>query len=765
MTNRRLLNSSWPPMIGALLGVVGILSYHDAPILGLGKFVAYLSLAVALPGIFAWRLLLAHLHQLPDGSDESTEDNGSPTGSPTWFEDLSLGTIFGFGIQLPVYLIGIWINVPLLFLMLPVIAVGLSVATPLGRAVWVRPTAKVDVRVSWALAALIVYAVAWLARYLFYLRPLSLAANHTPSVDETFHQALISELLHRFPPQIPFLLDTRLDYHWFAHAQMATDHWATQLSTQLLLRQLMPTAVIALTILGLGAVSLRLSGRPVAAVIAPALLVAGGFSLMGPHFDAGMITEPYMSRRFISSPSQAYGFMMALPPIMLILEVLRPDRKASRLTWVTLAVALFALSGSKATFMPIFLCGAIALGLVRLVVGRTFDRTVAALAALLLVVTIFAQVVLFGGSSGAMAFNPFMTVERSLASQGIEVSATSMTVMTVTLLVGWLLYGVGAVGLVKQGLWRDPRALWMLFSIPAGIGVAFIFFRSGASQLWFQRSVAELVVLLSAWGLVQLLPNPLTTRRALPLAGVAATAGLGAFVVSSQFESGLKDITRATYHEIIATALTPFLVLAAYLLTRGVTKAFWARAQPGPAVVLAFLLGLGLSHPYSLIYDTVTRRAVPHPSPRAQFAPGGVAAATWIANHSDRYDIVATNVHCRVPRARRCDNRNFWVAAYTERRIVIEGWGYTATTNSGYSEGEANAYIPNPDPERLKINDEPLRHPSAQTVGRLVNSYDVKYLFVSKQYPADIPGLNELQGLLVKKFHNDHYAVFKVLDR
>ena len=191
------------------------------------------------------------------------------------------------------------------------------------------PTAKVDFRVSWSLGVVILYAVGWLARYIFALRPLTLPPYKTPSVDETFHQALISELLHRFPPEIPFLLHTRLDYHWFVHAQMAADHWATGLDSVLMLRELMPVAMVALTVLGLGAAALRLSGRSIAAFVAPALLVAGAFSLMGPHFDAGAFIEPFMSRRYVSSPSQAYGFMMALPPIMLILEVLRPDRKAS----------------------------------------------------------------------------------------------------------------------------------------------------------------------------------------------------------------------------------------------------------------------------------------------------------------------------------------------------------------------------------------------------------------------------------------------------
>lgn len=748
MVARRFLGGSWLPMVGAMLAIVLILHNREVEIRDIATFVAYLALAVALPGVFFWRLLLRNLH---------TEDDTPPT----WFEDLSLGTIFGFGIQLPVYLVGIWVDIPRLFLVVPLVVVVLSVAAPWGRRAWTMPTTKVDARVSWSLGLVVVYAVAWLARYIFPLRPVTLAPFKTPSVDETFHQALISELLHRFPAEIPFLLGTPLDYHWFVHAQMAADHWATGLESSLMLRELMPVAMVALTVLGLGAAALRLAGRPIAAVIAPALLVAGAFALMGPHYDAGSFTEPFLSRRYVSSPSQAYGFMMALPAIVLILEVLRPDRGARRLTWFALVLALLALAGSKATFMPIFLCGAVVLLLVQLIVRRTFDKTVAAVTALLLAVTIFAQVVLFGSTTGGMRVDVFLTAKAALKTQHITVSTTAQVVMTVTLLVGWLLYGAGVIGLVRGKLWRDPRTVWMTFSALAGVSVALVFFRSGLSQLWFQRSVAELVVLLSAWGLAAMLPNSVTKRFGALLAGAAAGAGLVAYLVSRYAETGDRMIQQATYHEVLATAITPFLLVAIYLVVLLFMR-LGHRPRPGPALLVAVLLGLSLTHVYSLASDTVTQRSIARATPPNQFAPGGVQAATWVADHSDRYDVIATNVHCRKPGTTKCDNRNFWISAYTERRVVIEGWGYTSTTNSAYSDEARNAFIPAPDPERLKINDAAFTHPTVETVNRLVDTYDVRYLFVSKRYRVDVQALSDLDKILTRTYQSKNYAVFKV---
>lgn len=742
--------SAWLPAAGTALAASLILLGSGVGPGELARFSAYVVLAVALPGVFCWRLLLRRFHT----------DGNTP---PTWFEDLSLGTIFGFGIQLPVYLAGVWVGVPLLFLILPVLVLGLTI-TGYGRRVWTLPTGRADVRVSWVLAAVIVYGLARLARDVFPLRSLTLSLHKTTTTDETFHQALIAELSHRFPPEIPFVLHTPLDYHWFAHAQIATARWATGVDSTVMLRQLVPALALALAVVGLGAVALRLTGRPVAAVIAPALLVAGAFHLIGPHYESYVYTEPYLSKRFVSSISQAYGVMMSMPALMLLLEVLRPNHRVSRATWATLAITLFALSGSKATFMPIFLCGAVAVWVHQLVVHRRVDRRASALVVLLVIVTAFAQLVLFGGQGGALALDPFATVDKALDSQRIAHTPLSQVAMTLTLLTGWLLYGVGAFGLLKRRRWRDPRAVWMLAAVPAGISVAFLFFRSGLSQLWFQRSVAELVVLLSAWGMACLLPRPLTRRRALVLCGLAVSAGVAAFAVSSYVESRKEDAELATLDSLVLTLAAPLAVLLLFVLVRWVLGLVRKGSRPGPLVLLPLLLGLGLTHVSSLVYDTVTQRPLPQREVDTLYGRGAGLAAAYVARHSSPDDVVATNIHCVSARASRCDNRTFWVSALTERRVVIEGWGYTPDTNVQYKLGRRNAFLPVPYPRRLAVNDAAFKRPSAKTVGRLVDEYGVDWLFVGRRHPADIKALTSLTSLLDRAFRNKHYIIFEVVD-
>jgi hypothetical protein len=302
----------------------------------------------------------------------------------------------------------------------------------------------------------------------------------------------------------------------------------------------------------------------------------------------------------------------------------------------------------------------------------------------------------------------------------------------------------------------------MLLCIPPGIVVALVFFRSGLSQLWFQRSTVELVLLLSAWGLVSLLPDPLTGRTALRLSATAALAGLAAFGVSSYLAANNPTPQVASLDAVVATAITPGLVLLVvclgYLLYR-----YSPVRVPSLAAVLVFVLGLSTTHVYAFAAEVISRQPTPVRPVTELFAPGGTVAARWLKRHSSPDAVVATNIHCLLPRAPHCDNRNFWVSAYTERRIVVEGWGYTAATNSGAISDTVHSKAPIPDQRRLAINDAAFEHPSAATVSRLVDTYGVDWLFVSKEYAVDLAGLSALTGILAKEYSNSNYVVFRVL--
>lgn len=748
---RRLLMSSWIPAAGGLLFTSLVTTRFGVSWDEVLRYLAYLALCVSLPGVFTWRLLLRRTHEEEDRV-------------PTWFEDLALGTVFGFGVQLPVFLLAVAVGAPLLVWLLPLLVVALSIATPLGRGVWTLPTNRLHPGTAWGLAGISVFGNLWLWRQSAYLAPLQMPGNKAMSIDETFHQALVAEVGNRFPPQIPNLMGYQLEYHWFVHAQIAAANAVTGLDSPTMLRVIMPAVMLLLALLALGAVALRLTGRHVAAFIAPALMAAGAYHLFGPDVQTYKAIDTYLSARFLLSPSHSYGVMMSMPAIMLVLEVLRPSRHPSWPMWLALAWSLLALAGSKATYIPIFLCGAIAAWVVILLLRRKVDPSASILVGILVVVTGFSQLVLLGGRTGSLILDPFLTVEVIGKRLGIEQGEYTVVLMTATLLMSWLLYGAGVVGL-GRGRLLDPRLVWMVVGTAAGITVPFLLYRGTMAQLWFSRSIATLVILASVWGLSRLMPNPLTRRHALVFSAVAATSGVAAFgfsllLASERERPGTPDVTA-----LVLTVVVPLVIVGTFLLARLVLGRARTGGSLGTALVVTVLVSLGSASVVALGYSMVTDPDRPNPGRRDIFAAGGIEAADQIRRGSSVDEVVATNVHCADPDAPKCDIRSFWVAAKTERRIVIEGWGYSAPANAMKAAAAKEGTAPTPPDDiqrRLAVNDAVFANPSERALGRLVDEYDVSWLFVSKKYPADVAGLKALDSLDVQ-FENKNYLVLEVV--
>jgi hypothetical protein len=126
----------------------------------------------------------------------------------------------------------------------------------------------------------------------------------------------------------------------------------------------------------------------------------------------------------------------------------------------------------------------------------------------------------------------------------------------------------------------------------------------------------------------------------------------------------------------------------------------------------------------------------------APVIPDGAAeAGRWLRGHSDPDDLLATNLHCQ-PRRDACHNLHFWVAAYTERRVLVEGWGYTPTANEHALEaGIPQSAVEFWDKQRLADNDAAFTSPSEQTIGLLRDKYGVRWLFVDRRdaYPLPPP--------------------------
>jgi hypothetical protein len=122
---------------------------------------------------------------------------------------------------------------------------------------------------------------------------------------------------------------------------------------------------------------------------------------------------------------------------------------------------------------------------------------------------------------------------------------------------------------------------------------------------------------------------------------------------------------------------------------------------------------------------------------RTFVTPGTQEAGRWLRDHSDPDDLVATNAHCigDPDSLQGCDNRHFWFSAYSERRFLVEGWGFTDRAHREAGQAHVNAiFAPYWDQRRLADNDAAFNHPTAQSVGKLRDSYHVKWLMVDEGY-------------------------------
>jgi hypothetical protein len=215
--------------------------------------------------------------------------------------------------------------------------------------------------------------------------------------------------------------------------------------------------------------------------------------------------------------------------------------------------------------------------------------------------------------------------------------------------------------------------------------------------------------------------------------------------------------------------LQPYLGLAAVFAVVTAVLVILRKRVPAlrgitAALIVAMLLGVGLTRLVPYVRDPIKRISadggvryrIGHPGP--PIAPGGIAAAHWLRDHSNADDRVATNVHCRDEAAGKCDNRHFWIAAYTERRVLVEGWGYTPSANAHPTVGTVY-YTPFWDPEILADNDRAFAAPTAENVQLLRDRYGVRWLFVDERFNRPAAGLDEVARL---RYRSGDSAVYEI---
>ncbi|MFB9468956.1 hypothetical protein ACFFR3_05530 [Nonomuraea salmonea] len=595
-------------------------------------------------------------------------------GGRSMAEDLAAGLAFGYAVEVPAYLPARAVGQPLLVLVVPVAVVAAFVCVPRLRRHWRGPglSERVPPWCAWVLAGIVAFLIVWSAVHLYGV-PVGAAYGDLP-----YHLALVGELRHHVPPALPVVLGEPLSYHWFVYAELAATSWVTGIEPLTLVYRLGTLPMAVATVVLVAVLGRRLGGSWGAGAAAAGVT----YFLFSPELVEGVVFSSRSMFTVWASPTQTFGALLFAAVMTLLVR--------RRMRWAALAVLLAVLSGAKATYLPLLLAGLITVVAVR----RRAERRWLVAAGLTLGFLVVAHVVLYGGGQGTRV-DPFATM-RALWGQA--------TIPTLALLTGVHLFCLvcvwgGAAGLGRRAL--EPPLLLMLGIGAAGIGAAVLLGHPAQSQLYFLEAARPYLSIAAVCGV--LAAPPVSWARAACLAGLGAG---GALLVAAP------DIDGGPPARVVA----PYAVLAVAAL------AVWRRGHV--LAVVALLTGYALPTSVRVIAAHVT----PEERRHRLIPKGALAAGRWLRDHSSPGDVVATDLHCHHPRWKVCDSRHFYVSAFTERRVLVEGWAYAEST---LARAGTRSYleIPYADQARLAANDAAFTTPTAQNVQRLATDYGVRWLY------------------------------------
>lgn len=696
---------------------------------------------LTLPGLLLWRIATArHLNLV---------------------EDLAAGSLVGVSVLTLVYLgasaLGLqrwaWIWV------LPVLVAAVTVP-PWRRRCFRRVSAPISPVAAWLTTVATLLPLYTLSR--FRDTPAPYSDPRLTSPDMAFHQALAASAKYDFPLQASYVDGEPMAYHYFFHQLAAATSWASGVELTDLIYTIGWLPLLAAGSALIFALTDRLAPRSAwAGPLAIAVATMGGVLQVYPYFGMpGTNTAGYV----VASPTQNLGGALIVLLALLAVDLVRGRR--GRGTLVLFVVIAAAASGSKATVLPLVVCGFGLVVLVGLFQRRFAWRAVAgtAVAGAMFVAAI---VVIFQGHSSGLAVRPWRVFERISAYVAFtdkpltETDTRALWFSAIVCCLAWLL---GSAGLLvhlarfKSSV-RDPAIVFLTGVSIAGFMGTVLTDQPGLSQLYFHRTAVPVIAALAAAGAWALVSRFGDCRSGLVvlgfvLTGFAATWGAREVLV----DRGLPPPRfRAPDGKLSTEAMVePWLwvlglILAGSLLVTLLWKVCRRSGRPTRLVAAGVVIGclVGGLLPQLQALPNNTSAAPREPTAGSPVGPTASAAdaARWLRDHSAPDDLIATNAHC-IALGGGCDARHFWIAALTERHILVEGWGYTNTINDLVTDtGDKSNGLPFWDSVRLQENDRVFISGSRDAVQLLRTKYGVRWLYVDQSESAVSRRLGEVAEL------------------
>ncbi len=707
------------------------------------RYALYAGLAVILPGTLLYRAL-----------------RGRPL---TLVDDLAMGAAVGLVLELAGWALFSALDLRPYVWLWPLLVVVPFAAIPGLRRHWrVRGYAPTPLAWSWAVAGVVCFFTAYLAAVFLDRNPIIPPSDATRQyLDLSYQLSLAGEATHAFPPGLPQAAGEPLAYHWFAYAHMAMTGMVGHIDLPVVALRLAVPGLCALAIVLTAVVGWRVSGRPLVGAVAAALFFAvGEFNFTDP------VTLPFGTQAtFViwHGMSMIYAWVLVIALIAPLAAIARsssnvdsrnPNDYSTGGALALTAVLVLGNCGAKGSSLPVVGLAVAMAAAVLLVIRRRIPWALVAAGLICFAGQLFATVVLYNFQTYGVAYGPLSGLS---PYWGDNPTALVVAGVWVAFALNMLLRLAGLGPLLWLTRGRLDPAQWLLFAgAIAGVLLYLVLSQPGSGNQYFLRTGFAFGVIGSAWGYALVVDRARLTTRGGVFVGIG-TAGFALVLIGLQLAYAGSPSPDARP----IGPLLPLLSWAGRLALAGTAFGLWwfvaGRWFPtirgrGAVVALTAVLVAGIP---GLVMDGVKSVAAPNGGayPTIALPASRVDAARWVRDHSDPDDILATNAHCisgTDPAS--CDSRSFWLSAYAERTVLIEGWGFAPRT-------AAVGLIPFWDPALLDLNERAITAPTAADLAELRDRYEVRWLVVDRIVGPESPSLAELADPV---YDNGRVAVYRL---
>ncbi|MFI6833908.1 hypothetical protein ACIBG5_42815 [Kribbella sp. NPDC050241] len=706
------MKRSLPWLLPFLVAVIGLLSVDVGP--GpIVKYAVYFALAVALPGTLllraAWR----------------------STGN--WAEDLGLGSVVGATWQLIGWALFTALGWQRWLIIWPLLVLIAFASVRRLRECWrIADPKPLPVAWTWALAvsATVMVGATTVGVLAYHAMPPDGSAYYP---DLLYHLSLVNELTRSVPPELPQVVGERLEYHWFADADMAGAVDITRLTPMIVLFRLWLLPWLVVVLLVCATLARTVSRTWWTGLLAAIALAAPQLYLF---FDTSVNLAPPVS---FLSPSQTFGLVACVTAAVLLIELL--FRNAGGWLWVVVIGVAIVGGGSKPTVLPLLVAGVGLAAVFLLVTTRRVPRRIIVAGVVLVAVAAGTLLTVAGSTKGSSL--QFLAVLKSLpvytAATGdttppgeggliLPALAHGAVIGTLTLLLAVLLtlQAMAWAGFGVAGR-RDPVAWFLLGAMIAGWAGYLLIDHPSVSESYFIYTSAPFSLAAAGWFAAV---SVRAAQRPIPVAVTAfivsvVCAGLLVWARGVPAASPGRQLWLSTRVLLVVLALTVVLLL--------VWRLFFRQAGGGLLVVLMLLAISPISSFLQSAAHGDSEKSQTHRAPHWWVYRDEASAALWLEKNSAPTDVVATNTWCRPagPQTPGCDARGYLVSGIAGRRTVMEGWAYTnqAMAEQGVG-GRRYTEQLSPWPERVTLTTEALATPTPDRLRRLRDEYDVRWLYV-----------------------------------